>query len=87
MQGIVRIGDKTTHGGTVQSGSSTMVFCGIGVARKGDKVFCPQPGHGSTVITEGNPDYLDNGVPVAFYGHKCACGCTLITSLPDALVG
>lgn len=87
MQGIIRIGDKTTHGGAVLSGSATMIFGGIGVARKGDKVSCPQRGHGPTIITEGNPDYLDNGIPVAFHGHKCACGCTLISSLPDASVG
>ncbi|VEA64682.1 Uncharacterized conserved protein [Serratia plymuthica] len=64
-----------------------MIFGGIGVARKGDKVSCPQQGHGPTTITEGHPDYLDNGIPVAFHGHKCACGCTLISSLSDALVG
>ncbi|WP_187433276.1 PAAR domain-containing protein, partial [Serratia marcescens] len=37
MLAIVRIGDKTTHGGTVLTGSGTMIFGGIGVARKGDK--------------------------------------------------
>lgn len=87
MQGIIRIGDKTTHGGVVLVGSATMIFAGIGVARKGDAVSCPQPGHGVTTIIEGNPDYLDHGIPVAFHGHKCGCGCTLITSLPDVLVG
>ncbi len=46
MQGIIRIGDKTTHGGAVQSGSSAMIFCGIGVARKGDKVSCHNKGMG-----------------------------------------
>lgn len=74
MQGIVRIGDKTTHGGAVQSGSSTMIFGGIGVARKSDKVSCPQEGHGPTVISEENLDYLDNGIPVAFHGLKNKIG-------------
>ncbi|WP_145584784.1 PAAR domain-containing protein [Yersinia intermedia] len=87
MQGIIRIGDKTTHGGAVQSGSDAMIFGGLSVARKGDKVSCPIQGHGPKTIVEGNPNYLDNGIPVAFHGHKYACGCTLITSLPDALVG
>ncbi|CCP01866.1 hypothetical protein BN439_0777 [Erwinia amylovora Ea644] len=54
---------------------------------KGDNVSCPQQGHGPTTITESHPDYLDNGIPVAFHGHKCACGCTLLSSLPDALEG
>lgn len=36
MKGIIRIGDKTTSGGTVLSDSSVMKFGGIGVAREGD---------------------------------------------------
>ncbi|NUT78859.1 PAAR domain-containing protein [Pseudomonas sp. C1C7] len=84
MNGIIRIGDKTTGGGRVLSGSSNMKFGDIGVAREGDPVRCPVPGHGHTVIAEGNPAFCDNGVPVAFDGHRCACGCTLISSMPAA---
>ncbi|CAD5744850.1 PAAR domain-containing protein [Escherichia coli] len=86
MLQIIRKGDKTTHGGSVLTASETMKFGGIGVARKGDKVSCPIPGHGPTTIIEGNPDYLDHGIPVAFHGHKCACGCTLISSFAAAKV-
>lgn len=84
MKGIIRINDKTTGGGTVLSGSPAMVFSGLGVARQGDPVSCPLPGHGRTVIAEGHPAFRDNGIPVAFHGHRCACGCTLISSLPEA---
>jgi uncharacterized Zn-binding protein involved in type VI secretion len=84
---IIRKGDKTTHGGAVLSGSGTLFFGGISVARKGDKVSCPIPGHGPTTIIEGNANYLDNGIPVAFHGHKCGCGCTLIASFIPARVG
>jgi uncharacterized Zn-binding protein involved in type VI secretion len=84
MKGIIRIHDKTTSGGHVLSGSQSMKFDDIGVARKGDPVMCPLPGHGRTVIAEGNPAFTDDGIPVAFDGHRCACGCALITSLPDA---
>lgn len=84
MHGIIRIGDKTTSGGTVLSGSSAMIFSGIGVARQGDPVMCPVPLHGLTVIAEGHPVFKDNSVPLAFAGHCCACGCVLISSLPEA---
>lgn len=84
MRGIIRIGDKTSSGGTVLSGSSTMRFAGVGVARQGDPVLCPLPGHGRNVIAEGHPTFKDNGCPVAFDGHVCACGCVLISSLPEA---
>lgn len=43
MKGIIRIGDKTTGGGTVISGSADMKFLGIGVARVGDAVTCLFP--------------------------------------------
>lgn len=84
MKGVIRIGDKTTSGGSVLSGSPLMKFCGIGVARVGDPVICPIPIHGPTVIAEGHPTFKDHGVPVAFDGHRCACGCALISSLPQA---
>lgn len=87
MLPVIRKGDKTTHGGIVKTASNTMKFGEIGVARKGDIVSCPIVGHGSTVILEGNPNYLDHGIPVAFHGNKCGCGCTLISSFASAKVG
>lgn len=84
MKGIIRIGDTHTGGGIVLSGSTMMKFRGIGVARQGDPVICPLPGHGKNVIAEGHPAFKDHGVPVAFHGHRCACGCVLISSLPEA---
>lgn len=87
MQPIIRKGDSTTHGGSVMSGSTTMKFGGVQVARKGDTVSCPIKGHGPTTIIEGNPHYLDQGIPVAFHGHRCGCGCTLISSFSAAKVG
>ncbi|MFK3663238.1 PAAR domain-containing protein [Scandinavium sp. NPDC088450] len=84
MKGIVRIGDKTSHGGQVLSGSSVMKFAGIGVARKGDPVSCPILGHSPSFISEGHPTMKDNGIAVAFHDNKCTCGCSLISSLGNA---
>lgn len=84
MKGIIRIGDTTTGGGSVLNGSTSMRFGGIGVARQGDPVRCPLPGHGETQIAEGHARFKDNGVPVAFEGHLCCCGCALISSMPHA---
>lgn len=86
MKDIIRFGDKTSGGGTVQAGSTEMVFSGLGAARQGDPVSCPRPGHGPTVIAEGDPAFCDNGIPVAFHGHRRACGCVLLSSLSDVSV-
>ncbi|MTD29392.1 PAAR domain-containing protein [Erwinia sorbitola] len=83
MKGIVRIGDKTTGGGQVQSGSEKMILQGVGVARINDLVICPLVGHSPSYIAEGHPTMKDNGIPVAFHGYKCSCGCTLISSLTN----
>ena len=40
MKHVIRLGDPTTHGGTVVSASSTTIINGIRVARLGDQVTC-----------------------------------------------
>lgn len=84
MKYIIRIGDTTTGGGTVISGSTGVKFEGIGVARVNDPVDCPLAGHGRTAIAQGNRAFKDNGIPIAFEGDRCGCGCVLISSMPQA---
>lgn len=84
---IVRLGDPTSHGGKVISASITHSIGGIGIARVGDKVACPMPGHGINPIVEGAQTYLIGGRMVALQGHHSACGCTLISSLMTATYG
>jgi uncharacterized Zn-binding protein involved in type VI secretion len=75
------LGDPTTHGGVVDSASGTVTINGKRVARKGDHVTCPLPGHGVVTIIEGDPLLTDDGKPIALEGHKCSCGCSLISTL------
>lgn len=82
-KGVIRLGDTTSHGGTVVSAAENLTIMGKPVARVGDKVSCPLPGHGSTAITEGDPEWVIDGKPVALEGHKTSCGATLVSSLPD----
>jgi uncharacterized Zn-binding protein involved in type VI secretion len=84
---IVRLGDSTSHGGKVISASTTHLIDGIGIARVGDMVTCPHAGHGINSITEGASTYLIGGRMVALHGHRCACGCALISSLVTATHG
>ncbi|MBJ9965434.1 PAAR domain-containing protein [Burkholderia seminalis] len=79
---FVRVGDSTDHGGKVETGSSSMKFDGRYVARKGDRVSCPQhPEVAPNVIEEGDESMKDNGIPVARHGHRATCGCHLISGL------
>ena len=80
MKGVIRLGDATSHGGKVIAGSSVAYVNGIAVARKGDACVCPIQGHTVCTIVEGDPSVLDDGIPVAFQGHKTSCGATLVSS-------
>ncbi|KVG57267.1 hypothetical protein WJ33_04200 [Burkholderia ubonensis] len=82
MMNLIRIGDNTDHGGKVETASATMRFDGRNVARKGDRVSCPQhPDVLLNVIEEGDASMTDEGIPIARHGHRATCGCHLISSL------
>lgn len=82
MKRVIRLGDPTSHGGTVVSASSVVIINGKRVARIGDSVTCPIPGHGVVTIVEGDSGWTDNGRPIALQGHKTSCGALLIATLP-----
>ena len=52
---FIRLGDKTSHGGTVIEASPHSTSGDIAVARMCDKTTCPMSGHGSNPIAEGDP--------------------------------
>lgn len=85
MPRVIRLGDPTTHGGKVVSAAPNSSVHGIQIARLGDKVVCPIPGHGVTTIVEGDPNLLIDGIPVALEGHKTSCGASLIATVPDVM--
>jgi len=70
------VGDATTHGGTVVSGSPFTGIDGKPVARISDSVACPKCG--PTTITSGDATIVIDGQPVARHGDATTCGATLI---------
>lgn len=78
LKKLIRVGDTLKeYGGEVLSGSYEAF--GKPVSCVGDKVRCNK--HGMTTIIQGTPGSTVNGKAVALDGHKCACGCTLVSSL------
>jgi uncharacterized Zn-binding protein involved in type VI secretion len=73
---LIRLGDKTSHGGAVVEASQLSDIDGVGIARMGDKASCPI--HGSTTIVSGDQTLIVDGKPAARHGDKTACGATLI---------
>ena len=76
----VLMGDKTSHGGVVISGSATNSWHGIPVARKTDRVYCPKCKPHFFVIAEGLESCRDTdaALPMAIEGHLTTCGAMLI---------
>ena len=84
---IIVLSDPTSHGGKVISGSAAHTIGGKPIARKGDKVDCPEKypdgsPHGVNEIIEGEANMPIDGIPVALEGHKTVCGCALIGTSP-----
>ncbi len=82
---FLRIGDKTTCGGAILSGSSTLRFHGVPGARVGDKVTCGKfPG--MFEIVGGLPKRRNEGLLLAGTLHSvssCPCRATFIHTIEN----
>ncbi len=74
-----RLGDTSSHGGTVITGSVTTIVNGRPVARMGDMHVCPIPGHGVTPIVSGSLNTATDGRPNARMGDMAGCGAVIVT--------
>ena len=79
MKGVIRLGDPTSHGGSVVSATGRYIVMGIEVA----SCTCPQQGHSGCTIAEGDPGWVIDGRAVALEGHLTTCGAALISTLPN----
>lgn len=78
---VIRLGDKTSHGGEVVSAADNYTIMEKNVAREGDKCTCPKKGHGQCEIVGGDPSWSIDGRAVAIEGiSKTSCGAELISS-------
>jgi len=75
---MVRLGDRTDHGGVVIEASDDLTHMGIAVALNGHKVMCPKCKGSFPINATGARTH--KGIPVAYDGDKTACGATLIAS-------
>lgn len=77
---FIRLGDSTSHGGCVAEASPQTDSMHSQVARVGDRVPCPIPGHGAPPIVTGDATLIVDGKPVARAGDTTGCGAILIPS-------
>lgn len=83
MRALVRLGDKTTHGGEVITASGSVMY-DKPIALVGDKVNCPKKGHGINAILPDATRMMISGRQAALHGFQTECGCVLIASLSSS---
>ncbi|OCG21367.1 MULTISPECIES: PAAR domain-containing protein [unclassified Gilliamella] len=83
---VVRLGDPTTHGGSVISASSTTIIEGKTVALIGDLVSCPKKGHGINKIIEGAKTSFSDGKAVVLDQCLCECGCKVVATISSSIM-
>jgi len=77
---VIRMGDKTNHGGTVIGASSETRVMGIIAALEGDLSYCPQCKGNFAIKTDGG-GARHHGRPYAYEGDVTECGAKLSASL------
>lgn len=73
------VGDPTSSGGSVLTGSSFTDIDGTPVARVTDKATCPNH-KGAFPIVDGDATIIIDGQPVALHGSSLACGCKALSA-------
>lgn len=92
MATAARVGDTSTHGGSVLGpGTPTVLIGGKPAALLGDTHMCPIPantGHlPSSPFTLGSTTVLIAGKPALRSGDTCACGASVAVGEPTVLIG
>ncbi|HOI47672.1 MAG TPA: PAAR domain-containing protein [Prolixibacteraceae bacterium] len=92
MAAAARLGDVTTHGGTVAGpGVSTVWIGGMPAAVAGDQHICPIPpntGHLTvSAFPMGSPTVLIGGKPALRTGDLALCGAAPVAGCPTVMIG
>lgn len=81
---FIVLGDRTSHGGVVITASENTFTDEHRVARIGDLVACPIPGHGLNPIVTASPYVEIDGRRVARHHDTTACGSLLLAGQPES---
>lgn len=82
---IVRLGDTSTHGGTIVTSASKTYAEGPRVARLGDILMCPI--HGPNAIVSGSPNTITENRPTARHMvDSTSCGALVISGASRTIV-
>lgn len=81
MAAVARLGDSSTHGGTIISASPNVRANNKGVARQGDILQCPS--HGPRPLNAITTKTRANGLLVITVGASATCGAVINQGSPN----
>ena len=92
MPSAARIGEQTSHPGTIAGpGVSTVLIGGQPAAVAGDTHVCALPPnagpHPATPLIQGSSSVLIGGRPAMRQGDQAACGAVIVTGAFNVLIG
>ncbi|MDR3438944.1 PAAR domain-containing protein [Telmatospirillum sp.] len=82
MPAVARLGDASSHGGTIISASSNLIVNGKGVARAEDLHSCPLKGHGVTALASSST-LTNGGKSLVRVGDQAGCGAVITEGSPN----
>jgi uncharacterized Zn-binding protein involved in type VI secretion len=83
-----RVGDTSTHGGTLvpgPAGPSKTMCDGRPIIRVSDILICPL--HGPNPVVQGSPTTKSESLPHGRIGDPCACGAAIASGSDKMIVG
>jgi len=84
---LIRLGDKSDHGGTMITAGAHFTNRGIHGCIDGDQHSCPIPHHGITRVTATSVKTKTNGKAILRSGDVADCGAVLLPSDSNAQCG
>jgi uncharacterized Zn-binding protein involved in type VI secretion len=78
MQPVARLGDKSSHGGTIITATSTVTVNGLPMALEGDLHQCPIKKHGTTQLKSVTTDTDADGKKIITVGAIAGCGAVIV---------
>lgn len=82
MASVVRLGDTSSHGGSMVSATGNFKTNGIKTCIDGDMHDCPIRGHGRTSVS-GTASFKSNNRNVVKTGDIAGCGAVINTGSAD----
>jgi len=81
MSAVSRLGDSSTHGGSIISASTNKKANSKGIARQGDQFQCPT--HGLQTLNAITTKTFVDGRLVITVGAHVTCGATITQGSPN----